>query len=54
MMADFASLLALLMVEQAIRVEASPQPNSALIVLALKKYFRVFINFSIVKVDLKL
>ena len=49
MTAAFASLLALLMVEHPIRVEASAQPNSAPVVLELKKYFGVFIDFSIVK-----
>jgi hypothetical protein len=45
MTAAFASLLTLSRVEQAIRVEASAQPNSALVVLELNKYIGVFINF---------
>jgi hypothetical protein len=54
MTAAFASLLTLSMVEQPVRVEASAQPSSALVVLELNKYFGVFINFSIGKVDIKL
>ena len=49
MTADFASLLALLMVEQLIRVEASAQPIKALFILERKKYFDVFINSSTIK-----
>jgi hypothetical protein len=53
MIADFASLLALLMVEQAIRAEASPMPNNALSDLEQKNTGRFFINFSYSKKQYK-
>jgi hypothetical protein len=46
MTADFASLLALLIVEQPIRVAVNAQPKSALVVLEQKIYFGVFIDLS--------